>query len=151
MRVPGTVRGNRETPLPPFSPVGTPQKKGCRGGCMTRLDPNNMVLSRREIRKLFSKTSLNPSTGCLEWSLLRDKDGYGKVTFRGLSMKTHRLAWMASFGPIPQGALVLHRCDNPPCMNAEGGHLFLGSHAENMADMKAKRRGRNAASSTSKT
>jgi len=101
-----------------------------------------------EIRRLLPKGKLNPVSGCFEWTGRRDKDGYGKIKFRGLSVKTHRLAWIATFGPIPPGLFVLHRCDNPPCMNTVDGHLFLGSHQENMADMKAKRRGRNQSSRT---
>jgi hypothetical protein len=70
-------------------------------------------------------------------------DGYGEVnaTFEGVHYKmAHRLAWAKANGPIPEGLKVLHRCDNPPCVNVE--HLFLGTHLDNMADMTAKRRHR---------
>ena len=46
-------------------------------------------------------------------------------------------------GPIPPGMSVLHRCDYPPCVRAEdgeGGHLFLGTRADNMDDMVSKGR-----------
>lgn len=50
----------------------------------------------------------------------------------------HRLAWIKAHGPIPKGMFVCHRCDTPACRNVE--HLFLGTHAGNMADMVRKGR-----------
>lgn len=50
----------------------------------------------------------------------------------------HRVSWELTYGPIPDGRFVLHRCDVRTCINPD--HLFLGSHKDNMRDMAVKRR-----------
>ena len=84
--------------------------------------------------------------GCLEWQASRNADGYGRIGTRGKNAHTHRVAWEIANGPIPPGVDVLHHCDNPPCGQTEptegypDGHLFLGTTADNMADMVTKGR-----------
>jgi len=80
------------------------------------------------------------ANGCLEWQRGRTSAGYGQMTWvSGEGTRyTHRLAWEMAKGPIPPGQCVLHSCDNPPCCTPE--HLFLGSKAENTADMVEKGR-----------
>jgi hypothetical protein len=74
---------------------------------------------------------------CLVWTGARSR-GYGHLYVDGAWHPAHRLAWVAEHGPIPSGLFVLHRCDNRPCFNIE--HLFLGTQADNLADMDAKGR-----------
>lgn len=52
----------------------------------------------------------------------------------------HRVAWRLFVGDIPEGAVVCHRCDTPPCANPD--HLFIGTQADNVADMMRKGRHR---------
>lgn len=78
------------------------------------------------------------TTPCIEWTGYRDRQGYGRRSIRRRLFLVHRLAWEEANGPIPDDLCVLHACDNPPCMNPE--HLFLGTRADNNADMDAKGR-----------
>jgi hypothetical protein len=48
------------------------------------------------------------------------------------------MAWEAVNGRVPDGLWVLHHCDNPPCVNP--AHLYVGTHADNMRDMRERRR-----------
>jgi hypothetical protein len=66
---------------------------------------------------------------------------YGEFVWKGKNKRASRLAWeFANETSIPPGLCVLHRCDNPVCVRPS--HLFLGTHAENMKDMKQKGRAR---------
>lgn len=75
-------------------------------------------------------------TPCVEWSGARDEDGYGRIGHAGT--RAHRQAWIDAHGPIPDGLVVCHRCDNPPCIEVD--HLFLGTVAENNRDRALKGR-----------
>lgn len=77
----------------------------------------------------------SPSPGCVLWTGYVDKNSYGKASG---GRWAHRLAWEKANGPIPRGLWVLHRCDNPPCVNPD--HLFLGTNQENQLDCGAKGR-----------
>lgn len=67
-----------------------------------------------------------------------NKGGYGRFMIERREELAHRAAWMLHVGEIPAGMLVLHSCDNPPCVRPD--HLFLGTHAVNTADMMRKGR-----------
>lgn len=82
--------------------------------------------------------------GCWEWtaSCFEKRGGYGQfstVSFSGRKRySAHRFSWLIEHGSIPKGLCVLHRCDNPKCVNPM--HLFLGTDMDNVRDMRAKRR-----------
>jgi len=88
--------------------------------------------------RLRDKTEV--TDGCWLWRGHALPKGYGVMSVGGSPKLTHRLSWEQEHGPIPPGLMVLHRCDNPPCLRPS--HLFLGTAADNTNDMIAKGRAR---------
>jgi hypothetical protein len=92
--------------------------------------------------RLLASAKSNDATGCLECSCHRVR-GYGKVRVSGKWMAAHRVVWESANGQIPEGLVIMHKCDNPACINID--HLRTGTHSENTRDKFLKQRGRNQA------
>lgn len=67
--------------------------------------------------------ALNSTTGCLEWKLYLDKDGYGSFRVGTKKFKSHRLAYLIKHGEIDDSLVIDHKCRNRSCCNPE--HLRL--------------------------
>ena len=102
-------------------------------------------LTDRELARFWS--NVVKSDGCWMWR------GFPKTIFskgelrnvyptfwaNGRNFRANRASWQIHFGEIPDGLFVCHTCDTPGCVRPD--HLFLGTNARNMADMRMKKRG----------
>lgn len=100
-----------------------------------------MPLTRDALRERVRVTE----SGCWEWTGKRQRRANGQLTY-GVAGSTrhrkgvpaHRLSYELFIGPIPDGLMILHACDNPPCINPE--HLRAGTQQENGRDMAERKR-----------
>jgi len=113
---------NGEGPRPPGKPANTPDV-------------------------LWSKVDKRGEDECWNWMGYKNEDGYGRVQIKEWAYFAHRVIFnLVNPGIIELNApksydetgFLLHTCDNPSCCNPK--HLWVGTHAENMADKVAKNR-----------
>ena len=102
----------------------------------------------KSIRSRFEEKIIKPekthaTTDCWIWNAgLRGNNGYGGFRVNATSIRlAHNVSYELYVGDIPKGMKVLHKCDNPLCVNPS--HLFLGTQQDNIKDRDIKGRQRN--------
>ena len=98
---------------------------------------------RKTVKDRFCEKFYESETGCWVWTGAQNTVGYGHFRINGKTEKAHRVAYQLFVSDIAEldnvdyrGTCVMHKCDNPLCVNPD--HLVLGTHADNMTDKKNK-------------
>lgn len=126
----GTLPTSQRVPSPPN--VDNTIGLGV-GTCYT------LFMATTIVERFWARTWVDD--GCWIWYGPTYPNGYGYLhANRPLrtTIGAHRVSWIIHFGPIPDELHVLHKCDNPPCVNPE--HLFIGTPQDNVDDMIQKGR-----------
>lgn len=108
------------------------ERKSCNRSCHTAWK------NAKPIWQTFVDLCSAQPDGCIEWRGHKDPKGYGRFTSHGGEVLAHRIAYSMHYGSIPDGMHVLHRCDNPSCVNPR--HLFPGTNQDNVDDKMRKGR-----------
>ena len=82
--------------------------------------------------RFWSKVQVLGDGECWEWQAYKSNSGYGRFRLDGRDQLAHRVAYWLEHDEIPEGAHILHVCDNPPCCNPS--HLYIGDASRNMRD-----------------
>ena len=93
------------------------------------------------MKRFWDKVDIRGDAECWKWTAgIGNSQGYGTFSYKNKSIQAHRMSMILS-GYNVDGFMVLHKCDNPPCVNPN--HLFLGNQIDNMKDMVDKGRSPN--------
>lgn len=119
------------------------KKRGICSRCYSYLYDHKTLENYPEIFPPFSAIDLFnekiiKTDYCWLWIGLKIKKGYGLFGINRKNVLAHRISWVIANGEIPDELNVLHKCDNPSCVNPD--HLFLGTLKDNMQDCARKGR-----------
>lgn len=106
---------------------------------LTTTKPGPKQSLQQSVQRFWSRVDQSAGRfGCWPWTGSRKEKGYGQTYFMGKNVRTHRLAYELEYGPVPNGLLVCHFCDNPTCCNP--WHLVAATAKDNTQDMISKGR-----------
>jgi hypothetical protein len=94
-----------------------------------------MQLTQKQLERFWK--NVQKTKYCWIWTGYRSSNRYGSIQINYKPYMAHRIMWLIVYNSMPN-LLVLHKCDNPICVNPE--HLFLGTQSDNMKDMVSKDR-----------
>ena len=110
---------------------------------LNRQPTSSLPMANNDIKEQFW-TQVKKTETCWTWIGATESEGrYGRFntrpnTWMGWHIRAHRYSYLLSYGSIPDGQFVLHKCDNSLCVRPD--HLFLGTQKDNIRDMRAKGR-----------
>jgi hypothetical protein len=90
------------------------------------------IFNKNPIEKLLNNIRKDQND-CWNYIASTNNEGYGYIRVNGKRTKAHRISYEHFVGPISDGAFVLHKCDNPACVNPD--HLYVGTQLDNVKDM----------------
>lgn len=94
----------------------------------------------KDVEAFLQHVEISRESSCWNWTRAKNEWGYGHFTRDKKRMLAHRWVFAAMYGPIADGVIICHRCDNPACVNP--AHLYEGTPKSNMEDMMARGRGK---------
>ena len=89
-------------------------------------------MTNKQLSRFLAKVKIS-DTECWEWQGAKNSGGYGALELQGVTYGAHRVSFNQFNGPIVDGNVIRHKCDNRKCVNPE--HLLQGSYSDNTNDM----------------